>query len=450
MTNIGKSLLDKFLGLFTEVNAGEGKLSLWMTLNVFLILTAYYIAKVVREPLILAGGGAEVKAYSSALQAIVLIGAVNLYSMMVARFDRRKLLNIVILFFTACFAAFYLLGIANTKYLGVIYFVWVGIFSLTVIAQFWSFANDIYTPSEGKRLFTIIAFGGSAGAVLGAKIAQVLIGRIGIYELLLVSGALLLGSLLITNYVESRKKARTHGQAAALEQAQPEPPMSKSGAFKVVFRHRYLLLIAIMILLTNWVNTTGEYILGNVVSSAAQSAVSGISDPEAAKAAEKVFIGEFYGDFFFYVNLCGLLLQLFVVSRIVKYLGIRVAIMALPMIALGGYFLIAFTPLLALIKVAKTAENSTDYSLNNTARQMLFLPTTREQKYKAKVAIDSFFVRAGDVLSAGLIYVGLHWLSFTITQFAIANLVLVVMWLALAFLVGRDNQRLMQAQWREQ
>ena len=446
MTNIGKSLLDKFLGLFTEVNAGEGKLSLWMTLNVFLILTAYYIAKVVREPLILAGGGAEVKAYSSALQAIVLIGAVNLYSMMVARFDRRKLLNIVILFFTACFAAFYLLGIANTKYLGVIYFVWVGIFSLTVIAQFWSFANDIYTPAEGKRLFTIIAFGGSAGAVLGAKIAQVLIGRIGIYELLLVSGALLLGSLLITNYVESRKKTRTHEPAAALEQAQPEPPMSKSGAFKVVFRHRYLLLIAIMILLTNWVNTTGEYILGNVVSSAAQSAVSGISNPEAAKAAEKVFIGEFYGDFFFYVNLCGLLLQLFVVSRIVKYLGMRVAIMALPMIALGGYFLIAFTPLLALIKVAKTAENSTDYSLNNTARQMLFLPTTREQKYKAKVAIDSFFVRAGDVLSAGLIYAGLHWLSFTITQFAIANLVLVVMWLALAFLVGRDNQRLMQAQ----
>ena len=446
MTNIGKSLLDKFLGLFTEVNAGEGKLSLWMTLNIFLILTAYYIAKVVREPLILAGGGAEVKAYSSALQAIVLIGAVNLYSMMVARFDRRKLLNIVILFFTACFAAFYLLGIANTQYLGVIYFVWVGIFSLTVIAQFWSFANDIYTPAEGKRLFTIIAFGGSAGAVLGAKIAQVLIGRIGIYELLLVSGALLLGSLLITNYVESRKKTRTQEQAAVVEQVQPEPPMSKSGAFKVVFRHRYLLLIAIMILLTNWVNTTGEYILGNVVSSAAQSAVSGISDPEAAKAAEKVFIGEFYGDFFFYVNLCGLVLQLFVVSRIVKYLGIRVAIMALPMIAFGGYFLIAFTPLLSLIKVAKTAENSTDYSLNNTARQMLFLPTTREQKYKAKVAIDSFFVRAGDVLSAGLIYAGLHWLSFTITQFAIVNLVLVVMWLALAFLVGRDNQRMMQTQ----
>lgn len=440
----GKSLLDKFLGIFAEVHAGEGRLSLLMTLNIFLILTAYYIAKVVREPLILAGGGAEIKAYSSALQAIALVGAVNLYSLMVARFDRRRLLNIVVLFFTLCFIAFYFLGLANTQYLGVIYFVWVGVFSLTVIAQFWSFANDIYTPTEGKRLFAIIAFGGSAGAVAGAKLAEILLDAIGIYELLLVSAGLLLISLLITNYVESRKRARAAGHDQQGTLPEPEPPMSKSGAFKVVFRYRYLLLIAVMILLTNWVNTTGEYILGNVVSKAAQASVSGITDVDAAKAAEKIYIGKFYGDYFFYVNLLGFLLQLFVVSRVVKYLGIRVAIMVLPVIALGGYVLIAITPLISLIRLAKTAENASDYSLNNTARQMLFLPTTREQKYKAKVAIDSFFVRAGDVLAAGLVYAGLHWLSFSLTQFALVNLVLVAAWLALAFYVGRENQQLMQ------
>jgi ATP:ADP antiporter, AAA family len=442
MQSTGKSLLDRFLGLFAEVHAGEGRLSLLMTLNIFLILTAYYIAKVVREPLILAGGGAEVKAYSAALQAIVLIGAVNLYSLMVARFDRRRLLNIVCLFFTLCFVVFYFLGLANTQYLGVIYYVWVGVFSLTVIAQFWSFANDIYTAAEGKRLFAIIAFGGSAGAVAGAKLAEVLLDAIGIYELLLVSAALLLVSLLLTNYVESRKRARIEPQEQ--HGSLPEPPMSKSGAFQVVFRYRYLLLIAVMILLTNWVNTTGEYILGNVVSKAAQASVSGIADVDAAKAAEKVYIGKFYGDYFFYVNLLGFLLQLFVVSRVVKYLGIRVAIMVLPFIALGGYVLIAFTPLISLIRLAKTAENASDYSLNNTARQMLFLPTTREQKYKAKVAIDSFFVRAGDVLSAALVYAGLHWLGFSLTQFALVNLVLVGAWLVLAFYVGRENQQLMQ------
>ncbi len=443
--NSRKSPLDKFLGLFAEVHTGEGALALWMAVNIFLILTAYYIAKVVREPLILAGGGAEIKAYSSALQAMVLVGVIHVYSIMAARFERRKLLNVVVLFFTACFVAFYVLGIADTKYLGVIYFVWVGIFSLTVIAQFWSFANDIYAPDEGKRLFTIIAFGGAAGAVVGAKLAQMLIGRIGIFELLLVSGGLLLASLIITNYVEARKKARPAAVSAAHPPLTPDPPMSKEGAFRVVFRHRYLLLIAIMVLLTNWVNTTGEYLLGKVVSAAAQAAVSGMADPEAARIAEKVFIGEFYGNFFFYVNLCGFLLQLFVVSRIIKHLGMRVAIMALPVIAFGGYFLIAVTPLLFLITLAKTAENATDYSLNNTARQILFLPTTREQKYKAKVAIDSFFVRAGDVLSAGLVYAGIHWLALTITQFAIVNLVLAALWLLLAFHVGRDNQRMMRA-----
>jgi AAA family ATP:ADP antiporter len=392
--------------------------------------------------LILAGGGADVKAYSSALQAIVLIGAVKLYSYLVTRFERRRLLNTVMLFFAACFVAFYLLGVANTNYLGVIYFVWVGVFSLTVIAQFWSFANDIYLPSEGKRLFAIIAFGGSLGAVAGAKLADELIGIIGIYEMLLISAGLLLVSLIITNYVELRKRPRSIRHIDGVAQPLPEAPMSKEGAFRVVVRHRYLLLIALMILLTNLVNTNGENILSSVVSKAAQASVSSISDPAAAKAAEKVFIGRFYGDYFFYVNVLGLILQLFVVSRIIKYLGMRVAIMALPVIAFGGYAFIAITPILSVIRLAKTPENATDYSLNNTARQMLFLPTTREQKYKAKVAIDSFFVRMGDVLAAALWYAGINWLTFGPVQFAVVNLVLVALWLTIAFLVARENKLL--------
>ncbi len=160
--------------------------------------------------------------------------------------------------------------------------------------------------------------------------------------------------------------------------------MLKEGAFEVVLRHRYLLLIAILILLTNWINTTGKHVLGNVVSTAAHSAVSRITDPETAKATERISIGEFCGDFFLWVNICGLLLQLFAVPRSVKFLGMRAAIIALPIIALGGYFLIAFSPLLALIKIAKTAENSTDYSFNTTAQQMLFSPTTRGQKIQSQ------------------------------------------------------------------
>jgi AAA family ATP:ADP antiporter len=217
-------------------------------------------------------------------------------------------------------------------------------------------------------------------------------------------------------------------------------PLGRSGAFRLVLQNRYLLLIiALLMLFLNWVNTTGEYILGRTVKEAAAALLA--ADPGAAPD-EETFIGHFYADFFTVVNIAGLLLQLFVVSRVLKYLGVRAAIFILPLIALGGYLVAAFYPLLAMVRWVKTAENATDYSLQNTVRQVLFLPTTREQKYKAKQAIDTFFVRSGDVLSAALVFAGTTWFALTTRQFAMINILLVSAWLLLAFLVGREHRRL--------
>ncbi len=182
--------------------------------------------------------------------------------------------------------------------------------------------------------------------------------------------------------------------------------------------------------------TAGEYILSRVVTQAADAAVG------ADEAAAGTFIGKFYADFFQVVNIVGLLLQLFLVSRILKYLGVRVALMILPVIALVGYSLAAFLPVLGMVRWIKTAENATDYSLQNTLRGVLFLPTTREQKYKAKQAIDTIFVRAGDVLSALLVYVGTTYLAFHTAHFALFNLALVGVWIFLAILIGREFRRL--------
>jgi AAA family ATP:ADP antiporter len=115
--------------------------------------------------------------------------------------------------------------------------------------------------------------------------------------------------------------------------------------------------------------------------------------------------------------------------------------MVLPIVAFGAYVSIALFPILMVIRWGKTAENATDYSLNNTVRHILFLPCTTEEKYKAKVAIDSFFHRAGDVLSAGLVFVGVTWLSFSMQHFAVVCLALVAVWLLLAFMIGKENRR---------
>ena len=454
--------LDRSLRLFADVRAGEAGTVLLLASNVFLLLAAYYFIKPVREALILSGEGAEVKSYASAGQALLLLLLVPAYGLLADRLPRRGLLNAVTAFFVFCLVGFYGLTQAGIQ-VGVAFFLWVGIFNLMILAQFWSFANDVYTKDQGERLFAIVAFGGSLGAVVGSVLAGKLIPLIGIPQLLLGAAGLLILAVVLSNVIDARERARhethlpVHLTTAEIPAATGEyqiqsiedekkltvslpgvGPASRKGTFRLVFQDRYLLLIAGLALILNWVNTTGEYILGRTVEGAAQTAVAAGT---AGGLSVSEYIGQFYSQFFFAVNLLGLTVQLFLVSRILKYLGVRVAVMVLPVIALFGYAILAFAPILALVRVVKIGENATDYSIQNTVRNVLFLPTSRDQKYKAKQAIDSFFVRGGDVLSAGLVFVGTTMLGLGVSGFALINLVLAVVWVLIALSIGREYER---------
>ena len=170
-------------------------------------------------------------------------------------------------------------------------------------------------------------------------------------------------------------------------------------------------------MLLNIVNTTGEYILARLVTEPGRRAGA----PADAGFDKDAFIGAFYGSYFFWVNVASVLLQVFVVSRIVKHLGHAAccsrcrswpsAPTAWPLSGAG----------IGAGALVKTAENATDYSVMNTAKQMLWLPTTREEKYKAKQAIDTFFVRCGDMLSAAVVFVGTHTSPCRPARFAATN-----------------------------
>src|SRR5688572_6748554 len=394
---------------------------------------AYYVLKPVREALILGEGSAELKTYMSAVQVVVLAFVVPYYGRLVAQFQRMRLVNIVTVFFLSCLFLFYVLAQFKVP-LAIVFFVWIGIFNLMVVAQFWSFANDVYSKDEGERLFVIVGFGASLGAVVGSRVADRLIDKIGVYELMLVGAAVLIAQLMITNRIDRREAGRRPAAAKPAATAATPAKASGTNAFAMVFQTKYLLMMAIMLMLLNWVNTTGEYILGSIVK---EQAVKMIADGQAGGLSEGQLIGDFYSKYFTAVNVLGLLLQLFVVSRVVKYLGIPWAVMILPMLSFGAYNLIALYPALMAVLAAKVAENSTDYSLNNTVRNMLFLPCTYEQKFSAKQAIDSFFVRMGDVLSAALVFVGTVLVALPARGFALVNVLLVVVWLVLAWRVGR-------------
>ena len=173
-----KNALERAFSIFADVRAGEGAGVLLLTLTVFLLLGSYYLLKTAREALILTEGGAEVKAYSSAAQAVLLLGAVPLYGWLGSRVPRMKLIAITSIFFASNLVLFFLAGVAGW-HTGVVFYIWIGIFNVFIVSQFWAFANDLYTEGQGRRLFPLIGVGSSLGAWIGATAAVPLVDRAG-------------------------------------------------------------------------------------------------------------------------------------------------------------------------------------------------------------------------------------------------------------------------------
>jgi ATP:ADP antiporter, AAA family len=441
----------RFTALFADIRRGEGITVILLMLNLFVLLTAYLIIKTVREPLILVSGGAEVKSYAAAGHVLLLLLILPIYGLIAGQVNRIKLINYVTLFFVSNLILFYTAAQFDVA-LGVVFFLWAGIANLLLIAQFWSFANDVYTYQQGQRLFAIIALGASLGAILGAVLSSWLFAALGPYKLMLVAAGLLVTSVVIANIIHCREVrpdcARKKSQAA-------EVPASNGTGLGLIFGHRYLLLIALLMVVVNVVNTTGEFILSKTVTEGAQSAVAEEEWQLLAAGQERLttlerekfahdFVAKFYGTFFLWIGFSEALIQLFLVSRIFKHLGVSGALFFPPMIAFGSYFLLAFMPVPSYIRFAKIVENTVNYSLQNTVRHALFLPTTREAKYTAKAAIDTLFVRIGDVLSAAIVLAG-SYLVFDTQTFAMINTILVISWLALVTIIGRYYKDLTRA-----
>src|SRR6185369_834682 len=199
-----KNAFERTLSAFATVHRGEGVTAILLTLNVFLLLTAYYIIKPVREALILGGPGAEIKSYAGAGQALMLLFIVPLYSAYASRTNRIRLINGITAFFISNLAIFYVLARLQFQ-LGVAFFLWVGLFNVILIAQFWAFANDVYSEEQGKRLFAIVGIGSSLGAIVGAKVAGWIFEPVGPYAMMLLAACILGVCMVLMNWIHQRE-----------------------------------------------------------------------------------------------------------------------------------------------------------------------------------------------------------------------------------------------------
>jgi AAA family ATP:ADP antiporter len=435
----GLTPFERLLTLFTRVRPGEGRGAFLFFLHGFLLLFSYQVVKALREGFMLAKFSAEVRAYAVALIALILMLLVPMYAAVRRRLDGERLLRAVTAFFAANLLLFWAAALADLP-IAFPFFIWVSIFGVMVIAQLWAFAADSFNLKSGQRLFPVIMVGANLGALAGAKSAQLAVQALTPVGLMLAATLLLLATLALAG--PERRAVPDGSRSIVAEHGTPVPRLL--GGIGLVLRDRYLLLIALLVVLLNWINTTGEFILADFVQrDAAQRVAASDGTLDAG-----TLIAAFYGNFQFWVTLVGLGIQLFLVARIYRAVGVRGALLVQPVVVALGYGLIAFSPVLGafmpvftLIRLVKIAENGVDYSLMNTTRHALFLPVDRDSKYEGKTAIDSFFWRFGDLVQAGVVFVGLNWLGWGAQQFAALSLALALVWIGLAAAIGREFTR---------
>jgi AAA family ATP:ADP antiporter len=273
--------------------------------------------------------------------------------------------------------------------------------------------------------------GASIGAVGGAWIAGKIIKPLGPFNVMLIAaGALCLCAALSrwASHVISQHEGER-------EQKKNVETLGKEGGFQLLISDPYLRLIAILTILLNVVSLSGDFILGKLVVNHANEVVGAGKQFMAARSA---FIGAYYANYYAWTNLVSFVIQAFLVSRIFKYIGVRKSLFILPALSFATFGSILVLPIMSVVRDLKIAENGTNYSLQNTIRNALLLPTSREAKYKAKAAIETFCVRLGDVTQAGIIFIGTR-LHASLNVFATITIGFTILWTLVAVALYREH-----------
>jgi AAA family ATP:ADP antiporter len=433
-----KGYIKRTLLLGVELRPGELLGVMAMFASLFLILFTAYLLKPAREMLILTEGTAEIRSYAVALQALLLLFFIPIYSKFSRKFDSFQYMRVVTAICIVTLLGFAAAGKAGLS-VSVAYFVWLGAYSVLIISQFWAFASELYSREAGERIFVIVALGASLGAWIGSAVSRELVDYLDAYGLIFCGAFTLLLSSLPAKYATLSVPEESRSKEHSVDK---EQDASIFAGFKLVLSKRYLMLLAAFVIMLNLVNTTGEYLLASILE---DLFASGTASGEIT-VDKGTYIGRFYGGFYFYVNLMGVLIQFFLVSRLMRHAGFAVAFALTPLVVFLGYSSLALLPLVAWFRYFKIAENSLDYSLQNTARQMLYLPLSRQEKYEARAVIDPFGQRIGDLLQAGIIFVGLNVLHMDALGFIPVAATMAGINLIIAYNIIRARSRLLAAQ----
>jgi AAA family ATP:ADP antiporter len=379
-----RARLERALARIVELKPGEFAGLAASFVYFFALLTCYYIVRPIREEMgtMLRGLDENALKYVFVIVFLVMLAAVPVFGLVVTRFEKRRVVPIVYGFFIANLLGFWLVFSrgAVTPTLAKAYFVWVSVFNLFVISLFWSVMASNWRTDQAKRLYGVIAAGGTAGSLMGPILTSALARIIGPTHLLLVAAAFLILALAIALALP-RLFGDTSG---AHDEKKPVTLASVLEGARRVFENPFLFRIALWVFLANLLST---YFY------AEQAAI--VSRTIADRTARV----ELFARIDLAVSVLTMLAQVFGTARIIERLGLGATVAALPLAALVGFVLLWASPTLAVIVVVMVLERAVHFSFSNPASRVLWTGVDPDDKYKAQNFVDTVVYRGGDAAS---------------------------------------------------
>lgn len=406
-----------------SIRRGEGAALAASAACLFAILAAYYVLKPIRSYVLQTRIGVDRKSIAILVAALFVAFQTLIYSRLVRRARRARLVSGTFVFALAGLALFSIaLTRGSSAVVGYLYYAWVSGTSLLIVSQFWSVATEAWTHEQGVRLFGLIGVGAVAGAIGGNLVVVAFASRFGLVGMFAAASVLLTIAFALARWLLAWSRADSRPVI-------DEPRrVDSTGAISLVTASPYLAGIAAMTLLLNVVNTSNEWLLDKVV---------------AARLLGSAELQAFYGRYMLEQNLLTFALQLLVTSPVQRKWGPRGALLILPTVSLVGGLAFMFAPTLGVIRALKVAENAAEYSIHSNTRELLYVPVSALERYSAKSFNDTFVVRAGDSLAAGVIFVIVELTGAELSSFGITLVTSLAVLLAVvaAVIVWRVTER---------
>ncbi len=445
-------LAGRWLRRAVDVREGETAALVWSSAYFFFILSAYYVIRPIRDEMGVAAGVERLAwLFTGTLVGMLLLHP--LYARLVARLPRRRFVPLTYRFFILSLVVFFLLfraaDAAQGVWIGRVFYIWTSVFNLFVVSVFWSFMTDIYRPSQSRRLFGMVAVGGTVGAILGSSITTALVGLLGPVNLLLVSALLLEAAGRASGILEGREQrlaqAAEEEDAAARgaerddageadRGASPSPRRSEviGGGVLEGIRHvlasPYLLGIAALLMLFTVASTFLYFQQAAVVASVFQ-------DDRVGRT--RLFAGVDLA-----VNVLTLVTQVFLTGRIFRWVGVGAGLAFLPLLSAVGFGVLGAAPFLAVVVAFQVLRRAGNFAIQRPAREVLYTVLPRTDKYKAKNFNDTFVYRTGDQVGAWSYTFLASTLGIGLSGLAVVMVPLSAVWLALALWLGRRYRAL--------